>query len=74
MNFSEALEAIKEGQKVRRSSWKNKSGVIYLVEHFSRPPYIEYRYIQGGVVYVAYCDDILATDWEVLDEFNTSKR
>lgn len=65
MTFSEALEAMKQGCKVRRKEWDNNEVAKD-----------DYLYIDGG----AFCDSkgdrfyslkdfvILATDWEIYTE------
>ena len=62
MRFEEALKAMREGKKVKRISWN--------------VPDIFYSYANGVGIYdslgnkedMIYTRDILAEDWEVVDE------
>lgn len=62
MTFEEALKAMREGKKVRRASWDI--------------PTIFYSYANGVGIYdsfkneedMIYTKDILAEDWEIVDE------
>lgn len=60
MNFSEALEAMKTGKKIRRSYWENEEFAYCLV---------------SKVVYACHTKefeikwrDILADDWEIVND------
>ena len=65
LTFSEALEAMKEGKKVKRDSWENKDIYSFLRDG---------KLFQGlkgfwDERFVIYNDqDILATDWRVVNE------
>lgn len=62
MRFEEALKAMREGKKVRRTSWDIST--------------IFYSYANGVGIYdnykneenMIYTKDILAEDWEIVDE------
>lgn len=69
MNFSEALDNIKKGGKLRRSGWNGKGMWICLQrpdEHSKMTlPYIFMRTAQGDFVpWLASQTDLLADDWE----------
>lgn len=76
MNFSQALEEIKTGQKVARSGWNGKRMWIALQDSFGYrmrlhgevleiAPYIAMRTADEKYVpWLASQTDILATDWE----------
>ena len=60
MTFSEALEAMKQGYKVRRASWS--TGYIYLKNN-------ETIIDDGGITFEGIIiDNLLATDWEIYNE------
>lgn len=73
MNFSEALERIKKGDKLTRTGWRTYGAVIYL-DYFNRTSRIQLRTKSGGVSWMGNSDDLLAEDWEVQNELNTSER
>lgn len=83
MNFGEAIQALKNGQMVRRAGWNGKGMHLYLEGGFSMP-------VRGGVHsgavrkyepvicmftaqqkhqpgWLASQADMLAEDWEVVD-------
>lgn len=72
MDFSEALDDLKDGLKVARAGW-NGSGMWVKIqtpdEHsMMRRPYLYMRPVDGDLVpWVASQSDILADDWEVID-------
>lgn len=78
LDFGKALEAMKRGHKVRRTSWFNKSFYIYIGPVGENVPEdLEYREIycnsqnqySGIDVYRIYeSKDILANDWEIILE------
>ena len=64
MNFSQALSCIKDGHKVRR-----RLSSMYLIKSMAEE-ILEINSTKDGkllgVIYVAYCDDLFAEDWEVV--------
>ena len=66
MRFEDALKYMREGKKVKRPCMTQK---ITITETEGREPYILiYHYDYGFVPYKADSDDILAEDWEIVDE------
>ena len=88
MNFSDALNVLKHGERVYRRGWNGKNMFIFLVPGstftVNRPPllgiykegteinyhaHIDMRTADGTIVpWLASQTDILAEDWEILDE------
>lgn len=65
MTFSEALEAMKQGYKVRREDWEDG---LYRVMAFNSFTIIENS--NGENIIAEYVSNILATDWEIYNEPN----
>lgn len=74
MNFGEAIQAMKEGKRVRRKDWKNDTWIT--VDYIaSCPPYVS-PYISlgrdnsfdGHKTWIPNLDDMLAEDWEIKPE------
>lgn len=63
MTFSEALEAMKQGYKVRREDWEDG---LYRVMAFNSFTIIENS--NGENIIAEYVSNILATDWEIYNE------
>lgn len=63
MTFSEALEAMKQGYKVRRKDWEDG---LYRAMVFHPYPKIENS--NGENIIAEYLSNILATDWEIYNE------
>lgn len=77
MNFGQAIEALKQGQQVTRSGWNGKGMWLELSEYAegvmykSRPlqEHILMATAQGTFVpWLASQSDILAEDWELVQE------
>lgn len=66
MNFSDALQAIKDGRHVTRTGWGGMKIPVYLVQRRDFQD-IEVRNSSGGTPYVAVPADLLAEDWEILE-------
>lgn len=77
MNFSQALDQIKAGQRVARPGWNGKGMFIFLVErwtytdgkqdNYPNLPFIAMKTADGKVVpWLASQTDILAEDWSVV--------
>ena len=74
MNFSEALEGIKQGKRLARSGWNGKDMFIFLVgsspwvvggHKTTMHAYIAMKTAQGYVIpWLASQADLLADDWE----------
>jgi hypothetical protein len=66
MKFEEALKAMREGKKVKRPCMPQK---ISITETEGGKQYILiYHQDYGFVPYRTDSDDILAEDWEIVDE------
>lgn len=63
MTFSEALEAMKQGYKVRREDWEDG---LYRVMAFNSFTIIENS--NGENIIAEYVSNILSTDWEIYNE------
>ena len=63
MNFSEALEHIKSGSKLRRTDWTDETKRIELV----RTVVLVSCDDMDEWPYFAPCTDFLADDWEVVE-------
>lgn len=63
MTFSEALEAMKQGYKVRREDWEDG---LYRVMAFNSFTIIENS--NGENIIAEYVSNILATGWEIYNE------
>lgn len=81
LDFSRALIGLKQGKKIRRAGWngqnmflhlhKNPSHVMLpgLPEAVVHQPYILMYTVQGTTVpWLASQTDLLAVDWEIMDE------
>jgi hypothetical protein len=70
MNFSQALEELKNGKKIMRSFW----GGYWVIEEWDKqgfdksyPLIVAYLKDGGYAPAQAYQSDILADDWEVIE-------
>lgn len=76
MNFSEALEYVKSGNRISRHGWNGKGMFLFYIsgtawtytdgKHDNYPllPFIAMKTADGGVVpWLASQTDILAEDW-----------
>ncbi len=72
MDFSKALEAMKEGKKVRRSNWENGAYLsIGLKEQYGTETIILTSYIDGVRLDSHYCPisrDLLVGNWELVED------
>ena len=73
MNFSEVLEAMKAGKKVRRTCWAH-DGVLYIgtKEQYGHDLFLRVDQKIGGSfvgVHNVNTEEILAEDWEIVDEY-----
>lgn len=59
MTFSEALEAMKQGHKVRQKKWSGNVYIGIVKNHFEK---------ENGVVFTISSSHIFATDWEIYNE------
>lgn len=77
MNFSQALEAVKNGEKIARSGWNGKDMFIEMVkkpytieteDSISTSQLFIHMKTAGGtyVPWVASQTDLLAEDWEIV--------
>lgn len=70
MNFGEAIQAMKDGKRVRRKEWKNTWLAINNLE-YARPSFIYYckdNSIDEYPVWYPKQEDMLAEDWEIKTE------
>ena len=68
--FSQALEWLKDGKRVKRTGWNGKGMWIRLVqpETPENLPYIEMKTADGRLIpWTASQTDLLADDWKVID-------
>lgn len=80
MNFSEALEAIKQGKKVKRAIWGgywflSTTGKVFVRDENELLPFnpmiVACLKDNGGYVPATpYQADLLAEDWEIVKEEN----
>lgn len=75
MNFGDALEQLKKGEKVCREGWNGKN--MYIALHVPLPerkintPYIYMKPQNGGLVpWTASQTDILSPDWKIYNDKN----
>lgn len=66
MDFSEALKALKEGKKVRRIGWNKVSPIMYKPKSVPSLVWLDEE-ADWDYPFVANNDDILATDWIVVE-------
>lgn len=80
MNFGQAIESLKNGSRVVREGWNGKGMWLHLVdtnirgtlktgESVQQTPYIEMKTADNKLVpWLASQTDMLAEDWEIVDE------
>lgn len=61
MTFGEALEAMKQGYKIKRQTWGDRK-IYYHIEGS------EIKSCSGNSAVAINCTAIMATDWEIYDE------
>lgn len=77
MNFSQALEQIKVGQRVARLGWNGKSMFLFLIQswtytdgkqdNYPNLPFIAMKTADNKVVpWLASQTDVLAEDWSIV--------
>ena len=73
MNFSKALEALKNGDKVSRENWNGKNMWIEIqtpdnwIEIQTPEPYIFMKTVDGNLVpWLASQTDLLSNDWNII--------
>ena len=68
MDFSKALELLKQGKAIRRTSWSGTKHIVLRCGSDGVLPHIRIITEDGSVdVYTATSCDILANDWEVFE-------
>ena len=67
MNFSEALYFINKGDKVTRKKWGKKAAVYLVNNRLNNISHIEIRTLGSCLMYGASSEDLLALDWELVD-------
>jgi hypothetical protein len=66
-DFGETLLAIKQGLRMRRSSWPDETAYIALAVPDDRAPYIYLKTAQGTFIsWMPLQSDLLALDWRTL--------
>lgn len=68
MNFNEALEAIIAGSRVTRKKWGGKATVYIVRNKLNNINHVEVRTIGNCIMYAASSEDLLAIDWELVDQ------
>lgn len=81
MDFSQALELCKDGQRITRKNWNGKGMFVFYVAHwtplsyvdqdkthdFNISPFLAMKNVAGNIIpWVASQTDILGDDWVVL--------
>ena len=68
MDFSKALELLKQGKVIRRESWRERKRIVLRYGSDGVLPHIRIITKDGSVgVYTATNCDILANDWEIFE-------
>ena len=70
MNFMEAVQAMKEGKKVRKESISNTEYHFFIINGTGRIQY-QATMTSGNEDYSFNLSDIEATDWEIFEEKKT---
>jgi len=74
MNFSEALNAINNGDTVTRRKWQRKVKVYLVKNKLNNINHVEVRTVGNCIMYAASSEDLLANDWEYVGvEFPVKK-
>lgn len=71
MNFGEAIQAMKDGKRVRRKDWKNDIWITVDYLTYNQPPYIYLgrdNSFDGHKSWIPRMEDMLAEDWEIKTE------
>jgi hypothetical protein len=63
--FSEALEKIKKGVKMRRACWKSFLYIDLMTSYEDGLPYINTNQPNSGIYWKPDQGDLLANDWEL---------
>jgi len=71
MNFKEALDAINTGLRVTRKKWGGKATVYLVKNKLNNINHVEVRTINNCIMYAASSEDILAMDWEVVEQIKS---
>ena len=78
LDIGEAVEEMRHGEKVARAGWNGKN--MYIALHMPREsgdvivddmtePYVYMKTAQGGLIpWVCNQADVLAKDWEIIDD------
>jgi hypothetical protein len=67
MNFNEALEAINDGKVVARRKWQGKAKVYLVKNKLNNISHVEVRTTGNCIMYAASSEDLLGTDWEIIN-------
>ncbi len=67
MNFIEALEAINDGKVVTRRKWQGKAKVYLVKNKLNNISHVEVRTTGNCIMYAASSEDLLGTDWEIIN-------
>ena len=61
MNFTEAVQATKEGKKVRRKSWNNENGIFEDLDEY-------YKWLVRKCSFKLNRASIISNDWEIVED------
>ena len=76
LNFGQAVEALKSGQRVSREGWNGKGMFLFYVDsweygvntEYAKQPFIAMKTAQNMVVpWLASQSDVLGEDWCIVD-------
>lgn len=67
MNFTEALDAINNGQVVARTKWQGKAKVYIVHNKLNNISHVEVRTVGNCIMYAASSEDLLAMDWNIIN-------
>ena len=68
LNFSDALNHIRWGEKIARRRWANDIYVVVIYKKHGAPTLVKQSQIAGLISSSIHGSDLLAEDWYVLGE------
>ena len=71
MNFTEALNSINDGLRVTRKKWGGKATVYLVKNKLNNINHVEVRTIGNCIMYAASSEDLLAMDWDVVEQIKS---
>lgn len=68
MRFEEALKAMRKGKAVTRKEYNDE--YLYIIENLNKEPimFVKKKYVPRNCVVTINIINILAEDWEIVDE------